>query len=227
MRRLALLAALALAAVLAPAAHAAPTVTFTEAVTKASWKQGFLTGSVRFTATSTEAATVVFFVRRASNRGPVLTATTLDVAAGGTVQATLKLPPQPMPLTYKLRVSQVTPAGNVLLPPAADVKIPTPSEGVVEKAVVSHARGGKGVVTADSPPIMWVRFRFKALPTAKGRKIIWFSPTGQIIGTVLPTSKFVIDSFIRSRTGALPRGNWEARLVIGGKIARRTFVRIR
>jgi hypothetical protein len=229
-RRHALTAALALAlvAILAPAAHAAPEVAITEAVTKATWKQGYLTGSVRFTATSTEAATLFFFVRRASNKGPVLAATQLDVAAGGTVQGTLKLPAQPMPLTYKLRVSHVTDAGNVLLPPAADVKVPAPPEGVVEKAVVSHARGGKGVVSAASPvPQMWVRFRFKALPTAKGRKVIWFSPSGQIIGTVLPTSKFVIDSFIRSRSGALPRGNWEARLVVGGKIARRTFVRIR
>jgi hypothetical protein len=74
---------------------------------------------------------------------------------------------------------------------------------------------------------MWVRFRFKALPTAKGRKVIWFSPSGQIIGTVLPTGRFVIDSFIRSRSGALPRGNWEARRMVGNKIARRTFVRIR
>jgi hypothetical protein len=222
------LAVVTLVAVLAPAAQAATTVTITDATTTARWKQGYLTGSVRFTATSTEAATLFFFVRRASNTGPVLASTTVDVAAGGSVQATVKLPAQPMPATYKLRVSQVTDAGNVLLPAAADVVVPTPKEGVVARAVVSRARGGKGVVSATSPvPVMWVRFRFIALPTATNRRILWFSPTGQFVGQVLPTSRFVIDSFIRSRTGALPRGNWEARLVVGGTIARRTFVRIR
>ena len=227
-RRLALLVVLTVAAVVAPAAHAAPEVTIADARTTATWKQGYLTGSVRFTAASTEAATLFFFVRAANNKGPVLAATTVDVAAGAPVELRLELPAQPTPKTYKLRVSHVTGAGNVLLPPAADVPVPTPSEGVVEKAVVSRTRGGKGVVSAASPvPQMWVRFRFKALPTAKGRKVIWFSPSGRIIGTVLPTGRFVIDSFIRSRSGALPRGNWEARLMIGNKIARRTFVRIR
>ena len=96
------------------------------------------------------------------------------------------------------------------------------------KAVVSQLRGGANVASITGVSQMWVRFRFLALPKRGAvKKVFWFSPQAKLIGIVVKSDQFVVDSFIRNRNGALPRGNWEARLVIDGKIARRTFVRIR
>jgi hypothetical protein len=229
MRRLLLLATFGLLLVAAPTAAADPTVTFTDSSTSAKWRQGFFTGSVRFTIETTEPATVFVFVRRRSGKGPVLASKQLDLVPGTPVTETIKLPPQPKPGEYRLRASLVTPAGNIGLPTERRVVIPSPPEGVVAKAVVSRQRGGANVTSVSGGVSqMWVRFRFLALPR-KGlqKKVIWFSPSAQIVGTVVKSDQFVVDSFIRNRNGVLPRGNWEARLVIGGVIARRTFVRIR
>jgi hypothetical protein len=109
------------------------------------------------------------------------------------------------------------------------VRIPAPPEGIVERAVVSRTRGGKGVtVVRGAVDEMWVRFRFKT-PPAPGRKVkvLWFSPDARLLGAIVRPSRFVVDSYIRSRSGAIPKGNWEARLVVGSTTARRTFVRIR
>ena len=227
MRRTLLLAALALLTVVSTAA-ADPVVTFTDSKTSMKWRQGFLTGSVRFTVQSTEPATVFVYVRRSSGKGPVLAGKQYDVAAATPLTDTLKLPAQPMPGEYRLRASLVTPAGNIGLATERRVVIPSPIEGVVEKAVVSRQRGGANVTTISGVSQMWVRFRFKSLPR-KGvqKRVLWFSPSAQLVGTVVKSDQFVVDSFIRNRNGALPKGNWEARLVIGGKIARRTFVRVR
>ena len=78
--------------VLASAAHAQASVSFDEAVTKARWKQGYLTGSVRFTGQVTEPATLFVFVRRANNRGGVLASKTIEMTAAGAFTDTLKLP---------------------------------------------------------------------------------------------------------------------------------------
>jgi hypothetical protein len=227
MRRTLLLAALALLTVVSTAA-ADPAVTFTDSKTSMKWRQGFLTGSVRFTVQSTEPATVFVYVRRSSGKGPVVVGKRYDLAAATPLTDSLKLPAQPMPGEYRLRASLVTPAGNIGLPTERRVVIPSPIEGVVAKAVVSKQRGGTNVTTISGVSQMWVRFRFKSLPR-KGvaKRVLWFSPQGQLIGTVVKSDQFVVDSFIRNRNGALPKGNWEARLVIGGKIARRTFVRVR
>jgi hypothetical protein len=201
MRRALLLLTIGLLLTAVPTAAADPTVTFTDSKTTMKWRQGFLTGSVRFTVQSTEPATVLVYVQ---------------------------LPAQPKPGEYKLRASLVTPAGNIGLPTERRIVIPSPLEGVVAKAVVSKQRGGANVTSITGVSQMWVRFRFLALPR-KGlqKRVLWFSPSAQLVGTVVKSDQFVVDSFIRNRNGALPKGNWEARLVIGGKIARRTFVRIR
>ena len=223
------MAGLALLA-LTPTAAATPTVSFDQAATATRWSQGFLTGSVRFRGQVSEPATLLVFVRRASNRGPVLASQQLDVAAAGAFSGTLRLPVQPMPATYKLRVSLVTEAGNVLLGAARNVVIPAPPEGVVARAVVSRARGGTNVTAVGSGVReMWVRFRFLS-PPARGRtvRVVWFTPDARILGIVLRTSTIVVDSYIRGGGGAaIPKGNWEARLIVGGTTARRTFVRIR
>jgi hypothetical protein len=214
---------------LAPAAQAAPAVSWDESVTTTRWKQGYLTGSVRFEGQVSEPATLFVFVRRANNRGGVLASKTIELPAAGPFSGRLKLPAQPKPGAYKLRVSLVTPEGNVLLPAARTVRIPAPREGVVARAVVSRARGGKGVVSVRGPVSrMWVRFRFVTPPAPRQRiRVQWFTPDARLLGVVFRTSRFVVDSYIRNRAGAIPKGKWEARLVIGNKIARRTFVRIR
>ena len=228
MRRALLLLTIGLLLTAVPTAAADPTVTFTDSKTTMTWRQGFLTGSVRFTVQTTEPATVLVFVRRRNGKGPVLATKQLDLVPGTPVTETLKLPPQPKPGEYKLRASLVTPAGNIGLPAERRVVIPAPPEGVVARAVVSKLRGGANVTSITGVSQMWVRFRFLALPR-KGlqKKVFWFSPSAKLIGIVVKSDQFVVDSFIRNRNGALPKGNWEARLVIGGKIARRTFVRIR
>ena len=228
MRRLLLLAMFGLLVVAAPTAAADPTVTFTDSTTSMKWRQGYLTGSVRFTVETTEPATVFVFVRRSSGKGSVLASKQLDLVPGTPVTETIKLPPQPKPGEYRLRASLVTPAGNIGLATERRVVIPSPPEGVVAKAVVSRQRGGANVATISGVSQMWVRFRFLALPR-KGaqKKVFWFSPSAKLIGIVVKSDQFVVDSYIRNQNGVLPKGNWEARLVIGGVIARRTFVRIR
>lgn len=228
MRRTLLLAVFALLLAAVPTAAADPTVTFTDSASTMKWRQGFLTGSVRFTVQSTEAATVLVFVRRRSGKGPVLVAKQYDLAAQQPLTETLKLPPQPKPGEYRLRASLVTPAGNVPLAAERRIVIPSPREGVVAKALVSRQRGGANVTSISGVSQMWVRFRFVALPR-KGatKKVFWFSPSARLIGIVVKSDQFVVDSFIRNRAGVLPKGNWEARLVVDGVIARRTFVRIR
>lgn len=135
----------------------------------------------------------------------------------GTSAETIELPARLAPRAYVLKVGSET----------AKFTVPTPSEGVVDSAVVSTTQGGKSAAAvASSPHVLWARFHFLVPPPGtKTVKIEWRTPSFTFIGAVAKPYATTIDSDLESNA-ALPKGTWYATLVVNGKIAKRQDVRV-
>lgn len=199
------------------------------------WRLGFLErGRVRVTGTAGVAARLRAWVRSSSD-GKVYAKREFSSAAGR-YSATLRLPARPLPGRYRVYVVGLSP---VLPRVDRNVTVPTPPEGVVDRAVVSARRGGPGVtVLRGSRHEAWARFHFLT-PPPRGRKLTiqWRTPSYQLIcqssrgplkGCRLPVDYAeTVTTHVRSFGAPLAFGKWEARLSVGGKLARKTFVRLR
>jgi hypothetical protein len=182
----------------------------------AAWKQGWLTGNLQFTITVSGPATVQASVRPVEP-GPVAAVKHYTFTRSGTTAETIKLPVRLPPRDYMLKVGSET----------AKFTVPTPSEGVVDSAVVSTTQGGKSAKSVPSNThILWARFHFLIAPHGtKTVKIEWRTPSYTFIGAVTKPYATTIDSDLKSNA-ALPKGTWYATLVVNGKIAKRQDVRV-
>jgi hypothetical protein len=212
------------------------------------WKEGYLYNArIKLTGTVGAPATLTASVRPKERAGSPWTKT-FDVNAGPWSQAVnlwnannAAHASQPLPGLYSVTV--IGRSGDAPLPKVqADVTIKAPPEGVVDHAVVSAKRGGRGVTWLNgSPHEAWARFHFLSPPP--GTRIVgiqWRTPNNKLVcqlgnGNYLPGCTLykrlppsnTIDTFIRSRPGSLPTGKWYAQVSVGKRIGKKTFVRIR
>jgi hypothetical protein len=180
------------------------------------WNQGWLTGNLHFTITVGGAARVQASIRPVVS-GPVAAVKQYSFTESGTAAETIKLPPRLSPRAYVLKVGTES----------AKFTVPTPSEGVVDTAIVSTSQGGKSAKSVPSSThTLWARFHFLIPPPGtKTVKIEWRTPSFTFIGAVTKPYTTVIDSDLKSNQ-ALPKGTWYATLVVDGKIAKRQDVRV-
>jgi hypothetical protein len=219
----------------AAATRRGPTLTVSNVHVQARWREGWFTGSVRFSATVSDPSELTAYVRPAKGGG-VLAKMDYSIAQAGAVTETLPLPARPVPGTYRLRVFGKS--GTTSLPQTQDdFVVPAPVEGLVDKGWISVAKAGRPTPNQSlKGPLreMWVRFHFLVPPTQhpKTVKIVWHTPSSprggyRVVGIATKPYAATIDSFVRSLTPApLQRGKWYAILVVGGKIAKRAEKRI-
>jgi hypothetical protein len=199
------------------------------------WRLGwFEGGNVRVSGNVAVAAQLRAFVR--STRNGRVQATEVFSSQAGPYSVTLKLPKRPLPGRYRVSVVGAAPALPLV---ARIVTVRAPPEGIVGQAVISPRRGGPGARVLRGPRNeAWARFRFLfPPPRARTVTIQWKtpsadlvcqSPTGPLKGCRLPLAySTTIHTYLRSSSGALGYGNWEARISVGRKLAKRAFIRLR
>ena len=198
------------------AAAPASSVGLSKVHLNAIWNQGWLTGNLHFSITVSGPASVQASVRPVSS-GSVAAVKQYTFTKSGTSAETIKLPARLAPSAYVLKVGSET----------AKFTVPTPSEGVVDSAVVSTTQGGKpAAAVPSSTHVLWARFHFLVPPPGtKTVKIEWRTPSFTFIGAVTKPFATTIDSDLKSNA-ALPKGTWYATLVVNGKIAKRQDVRV-
>ena len=209
-------------AVPARADAAAVAVTLSSVNVDASWKESWLTATLTFSGTVDAPASLTAFVKPADRPGNVAAKTTVSVPAAGAFTGQLRLPPRLLPGLYRLRVD---PGDG---PPVdADFEVPAPPEGVVDKAGVSTAKGGRLVDRLQgTTPIIWARFHFVVPPQTKVVEISWYTPSFKFIGKVKKQYKPTVETFLRNTTGQLQRGVWYAIAKVNGVVVKRTRLRI-
>jgi hypothetical protein len=231
------LAGLAVLASAVPAAIAAAgdasTFTIDQTAVHASWKEGWLRpgAAVRFAGTLGAPATLHVVLRPVARPNIVTVQETLDVAQAGAYSEVVKLPPRPLPGAYTLTVRPSTATGD-LAPVTVRVSVPTPPEGVLDRALVSTTKSGPWQRFDTSAPVvhgehrqLWARFAFLAPPTGKNISIVWRLNWHRLIGVIDHRYKASLDTFVRSGT-ALPSGAWTITLSVDGRVAKRAEIRI-
>lgn len=212
-----------------------PTLTLDQPSVGGKWRQGwFKRGNVRVSGSVAVAAQLRASVR--STRDGRAYATKAFSSPAGRYTVTLKLPARPLPGSYRVSVVGSRPA----LPLVARLAtVPAPAEGVVDEAVISARRGGRGATVLRGPRNQaWARFHFLFPPPRSRRVTIqWKTPSADLVcqatsGPLRGCSLRVaysstINTFLRTSSGKLAYGNWEARLSVGGKLAKRAFIRLR
>jgi methionine-rich copper-binding protein CopC len=203
-------------------ARADATVTLSAVGVDANWKESWLTATLTFSGSVDAPASLTAFVKPANKPGNVAAKTTLSVPAAGAFTGQLRLPPRLLPGVYRLRVDPGDSA-----PVDADFKVPAPPEGVVDKAGVSTAKGGRLVDRLQgTTPVIWARFHFVVAPQTKTIEISWYTPSFRFIGKVKRQYKPTVDTFLRNTTGRLQPGVWYAIAKVGGVVVKRTRLRI-
>lgn len=216
-------AALALVALVLPAASAgsrtSPALSVTNLHLSAVWKEGWLTGSIRFSVTVGGATDATATIRPVAP-GPLAAKKDYTFTQAGTVTETITLPARLPPRAYVLKV--VGSDGEAV---EGKFTVPTPPEGIVDSAVVSSAKGGKAVHVLAGAKELWVRFHFMTPPQAKTVKVVWRTPSYTYVGAVTKPYAATIDSFLKSGS-PLPHGTWYAILMVDGKTAKKIDVRV-
>src|SRR5262249_6133663 len=208
-------AALAVALALSASSSAA-SVTLTNVHLTGGWKEGWLTAKIHFTVNA-NGATAVQATVRPVKPGPVAKVQHYTFARAGSKGEMIPLPARLKPGDYVLKVGGAT----------SKFSVPSPPEGIVDRATISLAKGGSAAKTVPATShSLWVRFHFLAPPAnAKTVKIEWRTPSFQFIGAVTKPYAATIDSNLPSG-GALPQGTWDAMALGNGKVAKRQDVRV-
>jgi hypothetical protein len=211
-----------------------PALTLEQPSVTGTWSLGwYYGGSVRVSGTVAVPARLRASVRSIQD-GKVYAGRVFSSPAGR-YNVRLRLPRQPLPGRYRVVVVGVTP---LLRKVERIVTVQAPPEGVVDNAVISARRNGPAARVLRGPRTeAWARFHFLSPPprarevtiqwkTPSGR-LVCQSPTGPLRGCELPLDYArTVHTFLRS-TARLAYGNWEARISVGGKLAKRAFVRLR
>lgn len=226
-RRFAQAAVLAAAALVGVSATAAapPTVVIDSAAVSASWKESWLTGSVRFSGNIGATAELNASLRPARRPGPQAAKATLTAGADGRFSGQLRLPARLLPGAYLLRVWG-TSGGVTLTPVEREVTVPAPREGVVDRAYTSLTKNGPATVTVAGPRRqLWAHFHFLVPPRSGRLTASWYTPSFTWVGTVNRAYRADFETFVRAPTG-LQRGRWWCVLKSSGRVVKRVRVRI-
>jgi hypothetical protein len=168
-------------------------------------------------------------VKRLTGRGTALMTRTFRLAAAGPFTRRLSINGAPLvPGPYLLRLSEVT-SGPKLADATAQARLAAPPEGVVSRAFVSTALGGRPRATiARGPSIIFANFTFAALPK-KGRRltVTWYSSatTGPIATDPKPRATR-LNAFVK-RGSQLPAARYRAELHAGKKLVAVARTRVR
>lgn len=203
-------------------ARVGATVTLSGVSVDAAWKESWLTATLTFSGSVDAPASLSAFVKPADRPGNVAAKTTLSVPAAGAFTGQLRLPPRLLPGVYRLRVD---PGDG---PPVdATFDVPTPPEGVVDKAGVSTTKGGRFVDRLQgTTAIIYARFHFVVPPQTKVVEVSWYTPSFKFIDKKKKPYKPTLEWFLRNTTGQLQRGVWYAIARVNGVVVKRTRLRI-
>jgi hypothetical protein len=146
-------------------------------------------------------------------------------------KADIRLPRKMEPGRYVVETSRRS--GPAFAPIRRIINVRGPAEGVADKAFVSNRRTGKPKKVLTKPKVIYGNFRFSLAPRSKkpltitwyldGRRVV--PPVKQkIIGGWIRAER---KSFLRNRTGPLPKGIYQARIRSGKKIVARATLRVR
>ena len=223
-RRAAVLAAFLLALAASAGNAAAPTLTLDSATVSASWKESWLTGSLRFSGSVGGPASLTASVRPAHRKGPPAARATIQ-SAGGAFSGELKLPARLLPGDYLLRVYG-TSGTDTLMPAERQVTVPAPVEGIVDRGWATTTRGGAPMKRIQGPRTeLWAHFHFLVPPKSGKITAAWYTPSYKYIGTVTKPYRESFDTFVRV-PGGLEPGNWWVVVRSGKRIAIRVALRL-
>lgn len=224
-RRAAVLALLAAAVGASPGGATPPALSLDSAIVSATWKESWLTGTVRFSGNVGGAASLTVTIKPAGNAGaPPAAKATVDTA-GGEFSGELKLPARVLPGTYAVR-AYGTSNGEKLVATERDVIVPGPPEGIVDRAWATTTRGGPPMKRIAGPRTeLWAHFHFLYPPKSGKITAAWYTPSYKYIGTVTRNYRQNFDTFVRVR-GGLERGNWWVVMRSGKRIAIRVALRL-
>jgi hypothetical protein len=222
--RVGVLAATALVGISATAA-APPALVLDATSVSASWRESWLTGSVRFSGTVGAAAQLNASLRPAGRPGPQAAKVQLSAGADGRFSGQLKLPARLRPGSYLIRVWG-TSGTATLTPVEREVTVPAPREGVVDRAYASATKTGAATVSVSGPRReLWAHFHFVVRPRSGRVTASWYTPSFTWVGTVTRTYRADFETFVRAPTG-LQRGRWWCVLKSSGRVVKRVRVRI-
>ena len=200
-------------------------LTVTSAVADAHWNQGWLRpgATVQLRGSVAAPSSLTAALRPVDRPGIVTARGGFKVANAGPFSEQLRLPPRPLPGTYRLRVGG-TSGGTTLAPVDVTVTIPAPPEGVLDRAEVGTRPSGPWLLyKSGSPPVvpgshkeLWMRFRFLSLPTGKRIELVWKLHWHTVVARVYRLYKDTLTTSINS--GApLRSGHWSTVLKIDGR----------
>jgi len=202
-----------------------PTITIDTTTVSASWRESWLTGSVRFSGSVGASADLTASLRPARRPGSQKAKITLAAGADGRFAGQLKLPNRLLPDVYLLRVWG-TSAGAKLTPIEREVTVPAPREGVVDRGFTSLTKGGPPTILAKGPrKELWAHFHFIVPPRSGRVTATWYTPSFKYLGTVTRSYKEDFDTFVRAQTPLQP-GKWWCILKSSGRVIKRARIRI-
>jgi hypothetical protein len=214
------------------ASHGAESaLTITRVSVTAKWHESFVKGKVAFSGTKGTAGQVEVSLRKvASDR---LIGVKRITVGSGAFTGSIALSARPVPGTYRLRLKEF-PTGT-----AADrnVTIPTPSEGVVDRAYTSRTKNGPPAKVIKNAKVIYAHFHFVARPKAKTLTFNWRKPGNpkvRFTGYAKKPYKTTVDTFVcvKATSGGsclnvpLRTGKWYCIVYAGGKVVKRQDVTV-
>jgi hypothetical protein len=200
------------------------TLTLSSAKLSASWKESWLTGSVKFAGTVTGPADLTAVVRPVGRAGPPVAAGTFSTT--GSFSQVLKLPARPLPGKYRLTVSGQS--SGTRLTATRDLTLPAPIEGIVDQAYASSTKGGAPIKTVKSPRTeLWVHYHFVVKPKLNTVRVGWHSPDFRWYGQRTYPYKATVESRVHTTGGlTLKRGVWYVYIWSSDRVVKRASIRI-
>jgi hypothetical protein len=206
-------------------------LTITRVSVTAKWHESFVKGKVAFSGTKGTAGQVEVSLRKvASDR---LIGVKRITVGSGAFTGSIALSARPVPGTYRLRLKEF-PTGS-----AADrnVTIPTPSEGVVDRAYTSRTKNGPPAKVIKNAKVIYAHFHFVARPKAKTLTFNWRKPGNpkvRFTGYAKKPYKTTVDTFVcvKATSGGsclnvpLRTGKWYCIVYAGGKVVKRQDVTV-
>ncbi len=212
-------------------------LTLSSASAKTSWRRSAARGRVTFKGSSPSGAVMNVQLRRkgaANSRGRVPKVTrsafVQTSVGGGAFSRSIRIAPGLLPGRYDLQVSPVSFEGVALPKSTRTVSLKAPKEGVARSAYVSLSRSGKAIsrVTGRRKTI-YGRFQFApgALPKrSKKITVAWYRNGKRVAKPVVKKRRSTVTTFLRNRSGRLPKGTYRAVLKWGPKTVAVGSVRI-
>jgi hypothetical protein len=216
----------------AVAAHRASTaLAITHTSVSAKWKESYVKGSVEFSGTETVAGQIEASLRNIKS-GRLIAVKRFSVGTGSFTNS-IALSARPVPGTYRLRLKEF-PTGA-----AADrnVVIPSPPEGVIDKASMSRTKNGTRMKVIRDAKTIYAHFHFVARPTTNTLTFKWQKPGNpKQRFTGYATKKYATNVYtfvcVKRSTGGsclnqpLAKGKWYCIVMAKGRVVKRQDVRV-